>query len=162
MDEVKKIEHYKNLNTDTSENSAADLDSFLKKNKKNKEMSEIVAGSILQLLRQAQDSQFPTFGKKNGQMKSIDNKSSLQVDRNSSFSLQTNGIEQLSTKKVLNMTSRYQGVNSELSVKAIQFKGEIHNGIHTETSRFKTTVIIKSVKKNIAMETKKMESRPIY
>ena len=46
MDEVKKIEHYKNLNTDTSENSAADLDSFLKKNKKNKEMSEIVAGSI--------------------------------------------------------------------------------------------------------------------
>lgn len=42
MDEVKKIEHYKNLNTDTSENSAADLDSFLKKNKKNKEMSEIV------------------------------------------------------------------------------------------------------------------------
>lgn len=48
-------------------------------------MSEIVAGSILQLLRQAQDSQFPTFGKKNGQMKSIDNKSSLQVDRNSSF-----------------------------------------------------------------------------
>ncbi len=43
MDEVKKIEHYKNLNTDTSENSAADLDSFLKKNKKNKEMSEIVA-----------------------------------------------------------------------------------------------------------------------
>ncbi|HHR5153648.1 TPA: hypothetical protein ACS6CY_004899, partial [Escherichia coli] len=27
MDEVKKIEHYKNLNTDTSENSAADLDS---------------------------------------------------------------------------------------------------------------------------------------
>lgn len=132
MDEVKKIEHYKNLNTDTSENSAADLDSFLKKNKKNKEMSEIVAGSILQLLRQAQDSQFLTFGKKNGQMKSIDNKSSLQVDRNSSFSLQTNGIEQLSTKKVLNMTSRDQGVNSELSDKAIQFKGEIHNGIHTE------------------------------
>lgn len=38
MDEVKKIEHYKILNTDTSENSAADLDSFLKKNK-NKEMS---------------------------------------------------------------------------------------------------------------------------
>ncbi len=109
MDEVKKIEHYKNLNTDTSENSAADLDSFLKKNKKNKEMSEIVAGSILQLLRQAQDSQFLTFGKKNGQMKSIDNKSSLEVDRNSSFSLQTNGIEQLSTKKVLNMTSRDQG-----------------------------------------------------
>ncbi|HAM4804135.1 TPA: hypothetical protein IBW94_005265, partial [Escherichia coli] len=95
-------------------------------------MSEIVAGSILQLLRQAQDSQFPTFGKMNGQMKSIDNKSSLQVDRNSSFSLQTNGIEQLSTKKVLNMTSRYQGVNSELSDKAIQFKGEIYNGIHTE------------------------------
>ena len=61
MDEVKKIEHYKNLNTDTSENSAADLDSFLKKNKKNKEMSEIVAGSILQLVRQAQDSQFPTL-----------------------------------------------------------------------------------------------------
>lgn len=132
MDEVKKIEHYKNLNTDTSENSAAYLDSFVKKNKKNKEMSEIVAGSILQLLRQAQDSQFPTFGKKNGQMKSIDNKSSLQVDRNSSFSLQTNGIEQLSTKKVLNMTSRDQGLNSELSDKTIQFKGGIHNGIHTE------------------------------
>ncbi|ETJ30940.1 Type III secretion protein, partial [human gut metagenome] len=73
-----------------------------------------------------------TFGKNNGQMKSIDNKSSLQVDRNSSFSLQTNGIEQLSTKKVLNMTSRDQGVNSELSDKTIQFKGEIHNGIHTE------------------------------
>lgn len=34
MDEVKKIEHYKYLNTDTSENSAADLDRFLKKNKK--------------------------------------------------------------------------------------------------------------------------------
>ncbi len=132
MDEVKKIEHYKILNTDTPDNSAADLDSFLKKNRKNKEMSEIVAGSILQLLRQAQDSQFLTFGKKNGQMKSIDNKSSLQVDRNSSFSLQTNGIEQLSTKKVLNMTSRDQGVNSELSDKTIQFKGEIHNGIHTE------------------------------
>lgn len=68
----------------------------------------------------------------NGQMKSIDNKSSLQVDRNSSFSLQTNGIEQLSTKKVLNMTSRDQGLNSELSDKTIQFKGGIHNGIHTE------------------------------
>lgn len=147
MDEVKKIEHYKNLNTDTSENSAADLDSFLKKNKKNKEMSEIVAGSILQLLRQAQDSQFLTFGKKNGQMKSIDNKSSLQVDRNSSFSLQTNGIEQLSTKKVLNMTSRDQGVNSELSDKAIQFKGKSIMVSIQKTSRFKTTVIIKSVKK---------------
>ncbi|EFP2357844.1 type III secretion protein, partial [Escherichia coli] len=47
-------------------------------------MSEIVAGTILQLLRQTQDSQFSTLGKKNGQMKSIDNKSSLQVDRNSS------------------------------------------------------------------------------
>lgn len=34
MDEVKKIEHCKILNTDTSENSASDLDSFLKKNKK--------------------------------------------------------------------------------------------------------------------------------
>ncbi len=162
MDEVKKIEHYKNLNTDTSENSAADLDSFLKKNKKNKEMSEIVAGSILQLLRQAQDSQFPTFGKKNGQMKSIDNKSSLQVDRNSSFSLQTNGIEQLSTKKVLNMTSRYQGVNSELSDKAIQFKGEIHNGIHIENITVQNHSNNKEREKNIAMETKKMESRPIY
>lgn len=41
-------------------------------------MSEIVAGTILQLLRQTQDSQFSTLGKKNGQMKSIDNKSSLQ------------------------------------------------------------------------------------
>ncbi|EMW3419447.1 TPA: type III secretion system protein, partial [Escherichia coli] len=38
-------------------------------------MSEIVAGTILQLLRQTQDSQFSTLGKKNGQMKSIDNKS---------------------------------------------------------------------------------------
>ncbi len=34
MDEVKKIEHYKILNTGTSENSATDLDSFLKKTKK--------------------------------------------------------------------------------------------------------------------------------
>lgn len=110
-------------------------------------MSEIVAGSILQLLRQAQDSQFLTFGKKNGQMKSIDNKSSLQVDRNSSFSLQTNGIEQLSTKKVLNMTSRDQGVNSELSDKTIQFKGKSIMVSIQKTSRFKTTVIIKSVKK---------------
>ncbi|VCY52174.1 hypothetical protein BANRA_03416 [Escherichia coli] len=87
MDEVKKIEHGKILNTDTPDNSASNLDSFLKKNK-NKEMSEIVAGTILQLLRQTQDSQFSTLGKKNGQMKSIDNKSSL-VDRNSSLSLQT-------------------------------------------------------------------------
>ena len=132
MDEVKKIEHYKNLNTDTPENSAADLDSFLKKNKKNKEMSEIVAGTILQLLRQTQDSQFSTLGKKNGQMKSIDNKSSLQVDRNPSLSLQTNGTEQFSTKKILNMTSRDQGSNSELSNKTIQFKEKIHNGINTE------------------------------
>ena len=132
MDEVKKIEHYKNLNTDTSENSASDLDSFLKKNKKNKEMSEIVAGTILQLLRQTQDSQFSTLGKKNGQMKSIDNKSSLQVDRNPSLSLQTNGTEQFSTKKILNMTSRDQGSNSELSNKTIQFKEKIHNGINTE------------------------------
>ncbi|HGU4473002.1 TPA: type III secretion protein, partial [Escherichia coli] len=93
MDEVKKIEHGKILNTDTPDNSASDLDSFLKKNKKNKEMSEIVAGTILQLLRQTQDSQFSTLGKKNGQMKSIDNKSSLQVDRNPSLSLQTNGTE---------------------------------------------------------------------
>ena len=132
MDEVKKIEHYKNLNTDTSENSAADLDSFLKKNKKNKEMSEIVAGTILQLLRQTQDSQFSTLGKKNGQMKSIDNKSSLQVDRNPSLSLQTNGTEQFSTKKILNMTSRDQGISSELSNKTIQINEKIHNGIHTE------------------------------
>lgn len=34
MDEVKKIEHCKILNTDTPDNSASDLDSFLKKNKK--------------------------------------------------------------------------------------------------------------------------------
>ncbi|ELJ12409.1 hypothetical protein A17G_03264 [Escherichia coli KTE221] len=34
MDEVKKIEHGKILNTDTSDNSASNLDSFLKKNKK--------------------------------------------------------------------------------------------------------------------------------
>ena len=162
MDEVKKIEHGKILNTDTPDNSASNLDSFLKKNKKNKEMSEIVAGTILQLLRQTQDSQFSTLGKKNGQMKSIDNKSSLQVDRNSSFSLQTNGIEQLSTKKVLNMTSRYQGVNSELSDKAIQFKGEIYNGIHTENITVQNHSNNKEREKNIAMETKKMESRPIY
>lgn len=106
MDEVKKIEHCKILNTDTPDNSASDLDSFLKKNKKNKEMSEIVAGTILQLLRQTQDSQFSTLGKKNGHMESIDNKSSLQVDRNPSLSLQTNGTEKFSTKKILNMTSR--------------------------------------------------------
>lgn len=122
-------------------------------------MSEIVAGSILQLLRQAQDSQFLTFGKKNGQMKSIDNKSSLQVDRNSSFSLQTNGIEQLSTKKVLNMTSRDQGVNSELSDKAIQFK-EIHNGIHTENITVQNHSNNKEREKNIAMETKKWRAGP--
>ncbi len=132
MDEVKKIERCKILNTDTPDNSASDLDSFLKKNKKNKEMSEIVAGTILQLLRQTQDSQFSTLGKKNGQMKSIDNKSSLQVDRNPSLSLQTNGTEQFSTKKILNMTSRDQGSNSELSNKTIQFKEKIHNGINTE------------------------------
>ena len=66
MDEVKKIEHCKILNTDTPDNSASNLDSFLKKNKKNKEMSEIVAGTILQLLRQTQDSQFSTLGKKMG------------------------------------------------------------------------------------------------
>lgn len=66
MDEVKKIEHCKILNTDTPDISASDLDSFLKKNKKNKEMSEIVAGTILQLLRQTQDSQFSTLGKKMG------------------------------------------------------------------------------------------------
>lgn len=101
------------------------------------------------------------LGKKNGQMKSIDNKSSLQVDRNSSFSLQTNGIEQLSTKKVLNMTSRDQGVNSELSDKAIQFKGKSIMVSIQKTSRFKTTVIIKSVKKYRDGD-KKMESRPIY
>lgn len=65
MDEVKKIEHCKILNTDTPDNSASDLDSFLKKTK-NKEMSEIVAGTILQLLRQTQDSQFSTLGKKMG------------------------------------------------------------------------------------------------
>lgn len=95
-------------------------------------MSEIVAGTILQLLRQTQDSQFSTLGKKNGQMKSIDNKSSLQVDRNSSLSLQTNGTEQFSTKKILNMTSRDQGISSELSNKTIQINEKIHNGIHTE------------------------------
>lgn len=43
-------------------------------------------------------------------MKSIDNKSSLQVDRNPSLSLQTNGTEKFSTKKILNMTSRDQGL----------------------------------------------------
>ena len=60
----KKIEHGKILNTDTPDNSASNLDSFLKKNKKNKEMSEIVAGTILQLLRQTQDSQFSYIGEK--------------------------------------------------------------------------------------------------
>ncbi len=34
MDEVKKIEYGKILNTDTPDNSASDLDRFLKKNKK--------------------------------------------------------------------------------------------------------------------------------
>lgn len=117
-------------------------------------MSEIVAGTILQLLRQTQDSQFSTLGKKNGQMKSIDNKSSLQVDRNSSLSLQTNGTEQFSTKKILNMTSRDQGISSELSNKTIQINEKIHNGIHTESITDQKTVIIKIVKKNTAMETK--------
>lgn len=84
-------------------------------------MSEIVAGTILQLLRQTQDSQFSTLGK-NGQMKSIDNKSSLQVDRNPYLSLQTNGTEQFSTKKILNMTSRGQGISSELSDNTIKIK----------------------------------------
>lgn len=117
-------------------------------------MSEIVAGTILQLLRQTQDSQFSTLGKKNGQMKSIDNKSSLQVDRNSSLSLQTNGTEQFSTKKILNMTSRDQGISSELSNKTIQINEKIHNGIHTEYITDQKIVIIKIVKKNTAMETK--------
>lgn len=34
MDEVKKIEHGKILNTDTPDNSASDLDSFVRKTKK--------------------------------------------------------------------------------------------------------------------------------
>lgn len=117
-------------------------------------MSEIVAGTILQLLRQTQDSQFSTLGKKNGQMKSIDNKSSLQVDRNPSLSLQTNGTEQFSTKKILNMTSRDQGSNSELSNKTIQFKEKSIMVSIQNTSQIKNTVIIKIVKKNTAMETK--------
>lgn len=110
-------------------------------------MSEIVAGTILQLLRQTQDSQFSTLGKKNGQMKSIDNKSSLQVDRNPSLSLQTNGTEQFSTKKILNMTSRDQGSNSELSNKTIQFKEKSIMVSIQNTSQIKNTVIIKIVKK---------------
>ncbi|MFM2531077.1 hypothetical protein ACI50J_29800, partial [Escherichia coli] len=54
------------------------------------------------------------------------------VDRNPSLSLQTNGTEQFSTKKILNMTSRDQGISSELSNKTIQINEKIHNGIHTE------------------------------
>lgn len=154
MDEVKKIEYGKILNTDTPDNSASDLDRFLKKNKKNKEMSEIVAGTILQLLRQTQDSQFSTLGKKNGQMKSIDNKSSLQVDRNPSLSLQTNGTEQFSTKKILNMTSRGQGISSELSDNTIKIKEKSIMVAIQSSSQIKKTVIIKIVKKNTAMETK--------
>ncbi|PDV52601.1 effector protein, partial [Escherichia coli] len=46
--------------------------------------------------------------------------------------MQTKGAEQFSTKKLLNMTSRDQGINSELSNRTIQFKEKIHNGIHTE------------------------------
>lgn len=65
-------------------------------------------------------------------MKSIDNKSSLQVDRNPYLSLQTNGTEQFSTKKILNMTSRGQGISSELSDNTIKIKEKIHNGSHTE------------------------------
>ncbi|MGE2658944.1 hypothetical protein ACPSXW_25475, partial [Escherichia coli] len=61
-----------------------------------------------------------------------------------------------------NMTSRDQGVNSELSDKTIQFKGEIHNGIHTENITVQNHSNNKEREKNIAMETKKMESRPIY
>lgn len=154
MDEVKKIEYGKILNTDTPDNSASDLDRFLKKNKKNKEMSEIVAGTILQLLRQTQDSQFSTLGKKNGQMKSIDNKSSLQVDRNPSLSLQTNGTEQFSTKKILNMTSRGQGISSELSDNTIKIKEKIHNGSHTEFITDQKNSNNKDREKNTAMETK--------
>lgn len=45
------------------------------------------------------------------------------------------------------MTSRDQGVNSELSDKTIQFKGKSIMVSIQKTSRFKTTVIIKSVKK---------------
>ena len=44
MDEVKKIEHCKILNTDTPDNSASDLDSFLKKNKKNKKATKSKKG----------------------------------------------------------------------------------------------------------------------
>lgn len=153
MDEVKKIEYGKILNTDTPDNSASDLDRFLKKTK-NKEMSEIVAGTILQLLRQTQDSQFSTLGKKNGQMKSIDNKSSLQVDRNPSLSLQTNGTEQFSTKKILNMTSRGQGISSELSDNTIKIKEKIHNGSHTEFITDQKNSNNKDREKNTAMETK--------
>lgn len=116
-------------------------------------MSEIVAGTILQLLRQTQDSQFSTLGKKNGQMKSIDNKSSLQVDRNSSLSLQTNGTEQFSTKKILNMTSRDQGISSELSNKTIQINEKSIMVSIQNTSQIKNSNN-KDREKNTAMETK--------
>lgn len=66
MDEVKKIEHYKILNTDTSENSAADLDSFLKKNKKNKEMSEIVADPFSSYYVRLRIANFLRWGKRMG------------------------------------------------------------------------------------------------
>lgn len=49
MDEVKKIEHYKNLNTRHIK-ILLRFRRFKEKNKKNKEMSEIVAGSILQII----------------------------------------------------------------------------------------------------------------
>ncbi|EFN8535094.1 effector protein [Escherichia coli] len=46
--------------------------------------------------------------------------------------MQTNGTEQFSTKKILNMTSRGQGISSELSDNTIKIKEKIHNGSHTE------------------------------
>lgn len=110
-------------------------------------MSEIVAGTILQLLRQTQDSQFSTLGKKNGQMKSIDNKSSLEVDRNPSLSLQTNGTEQFSTKKILNMTSRDQGVTLNYLIKRYNLRKKSIMVSIQNTSQIKNTVIIKIVKK---------------
>lgn len=45
------------------------------------------------------------------------------------------------------MTSRDQGISSELSNKTIQINEKIHNGIHTEYITDQKTVIIKIVKK---------------
>ncbi|HGY6085860.1 TPA: type III secretion protein, partial [Escherichia coli] len=71
-----------------------------------------------------------------------------------SLSLQTNGTEQFSTKKILNMTSRDQGISSELSNKTIQINEKIHNDIHTEYITDQKNSNNKDREKNTAMETK--------